>query len=314
MENQTFTADLITNIYFNQTFHVDLSTSFMGNTMTTPATEKETSHPGPATLLLALAIPLLIMATVGNSLAFAVMRRRSMRNTSPGVYFAAIACADTVTVYWGAVPFLIFYFTSIDLWSYHPWSCRVVIFILFTSADSAVWLLVAVTVDRFIAVKFPLVRKQMCTPKRAFIVACVLPSIAIIKNLHLFFTRGRQVIVDAALPEEEWAVSNCGFPTPEIEFFETYIRSWIAFSLYAVVPIVSVFILNVLIIRTLYTSRKVTTVTAAGEAKPSAREERARRSNYQLTERFHHISDTHHPKYHSIGDQTIPQPYEEWSC
>ena len=199
MENQTFTADLITNIYFNQTFHVDLSTSFMGNTMTTPATEKETSHPGPATLRLALAIPLLIMATVGNSLAFAVMRRRSMRNTSPGVYFAAIACADTVTVYWGAVPFLIFYFTSIDLWSYHPWSCRVVIFTLFTSADSAVWLLVAVTVDRFIAVKFPLARKQMCTPKRAFIVACVLPSIASIENLHLFLTQGRQVIVDAAL-------------------------------------------------------------------------------------------------------------------
>ena len=282
--------------------------------MTTPATEKETSHPVPATLRLALAIPLLIMATVGNSLAFAVMRRRSMRNTSPGVYFAAIACADTVTVYWGAVPFLIIYFTSIDLWSYHPWSCRVVIFTLFTSADSAVWLLVAVTVDRFIAVKFPLVRKQMWTPKRAFIVACVLPSIASIKNLHLFFTRGRQVIVDAALPEEEWAVSNCGFPTPEIEFFETYIRSWIAFSLYAVVPIVSVFILIVLIIHFSESYNCYRCGRSKTKREGGASGEIQLPTDSHVPERFHHISDTHHPKYHSIGDQTIPQPYEEWSC
>ncbi len=53
---------------------------------------------GPETLRFALGVPLLVMATVGNGLAFAVMRRRSMRETSPGVYFAAIACADTSTV------------------------------------------------------------------------------------------------------------------------------------------------------------------------------------------------------------------------
>ena len=290
----------------------------MGNTMTTLATEKETSHPGPATLRLALAIPLLIMATVGNSLAFAVMRRRSMRNTSPGVYFAAITCADTVTVYWGAVPFLIFYFTSIDLWSYHPWSCRVVIFTLFTSADSAVWLLVAVTVDRFIAVKFPLVRKQMCTPKRAFIVACVLPSIASIKNLHLFFTRGRQVIVDAALPEEEWAVSNCGFPTPEIEIFRNIYP--LLDRIFALRCCTHCFRVHTECSHHSYTLHFSESYNCyrCGRSKTKreggASEEIQLPTDSHVPERFHHISDTHHPKYHSIGDQTIPQPYEEWSC
>ncbi len=52
------------------------------------------------------------------------------------------------------MPFLIYYWSSVNLWVLHPWSCRVVIFTLFSSADSAVWLLVAVTVDRCTFVRF----------------------------------------------------------------------------------------------------------------------------------------------------------------
>ena len=75
------------------------------------------------------------------------MTKSSMKTSSPGVYFAAIAYLDSMVVYWGLVPFIIYYFTSVDLWTFHPWSCKIVIFMLFTSADSTIWMLVAVTVD-----------------------------------------------------------------------------------------------------------------------------------------------------------------------
>ena len=136
------------------------------------------------TLHVSLAIPLLIMASIGNSLSFVIMRRTSMKNTSAGVYFSAIACLDTMTVYCSVLPFTIYYFNSVDLQTLHPWSCKIIEFMLLICSDIAIWLLVAVTVDRFIAVKYPMKKSQMCTRKRAVIVACILPFISFLKNVH----------------------------------------------------------------------------------------------------------------------------------
>ena len=235
------------------------------------------------TIRVSLAIPLVITATWGNVLSFLIMRRKSMKITSPGIYFAAIACMDTMTVYLGLLPFVVYYFSSVDLWTLHPWSCKIVIFMLFTSCDSAVWLILAVTVDRFIAVKYPMNKPQMCTPNRAMIVALALPSIAILKNVHLFYTRGRQVMANPESPEE-WTVNNCGFPSPAIEYFETYIRTWIGFSLYAFIPIFSVLALNVLIIHTVWKVRKISAQSSKGEW--------IKKSNNQLTAMFLSVSIT----------------------
>ena len=193
------------------------------------------------------------------------MRKSSMKTSSPGVYSAAIAYLDTMVVYWGLVPFIIYYFTSVDFWTFHPWSCKIVIFMLLTSADSTIWMLVVVTVDRFIAVKFPMKKSQMCTRKRAVIISITLPFFAILKNVHLFYTRGRQVVANLELPEEKWIVKNCGYPTPAIEFFEIYIRTWIGFSLYAFIPMCSVFILNVLIMYTIWKVRKISSQSTRGQ-------------------------------------------------
>ena len=182
------------------------------------AEQENTLRSGPEILRLGCAIPLLLVATFGNVMSFIIMRRKSMKRSSPGIYFAAIACTDTSTVYWGLVPFVVYYFTSVDLWTLHPWSCKIIIFMLFSSADSAIWLLVAVTVDRFIAVRFPMKKSRLSTPRKASITACALPSIAMTKNFHCFFTRGKEVVSDPLLPKDQWVVKNCGFPTPAIEF------------------------------------------------------------------------------------------------
>ena len=246
--------------------------------------QENTFRSGPEMLRLGCAIPLLLIATFGNVMTFIIMRRKSMKSSSPGIYFAAIACTDTLTVYWGLLPFVVYYFSSIDLWTLHPWSCKIVIFMLFSSGDSAIWLLVAVTFDRFIAVRFPMKKSRLCTPRKASITACILPSVAMMKNLHYFFTRGKEVVPDPLLPKEQWMVKNCGFPTPAIAFFEQYIRTWIGFSLYAFIPIISVFILNIFIIQTLWKVSKV--------AVQSNRQQTARKSNNQLTAMLLSISIT----------------------
>ncbi len=253
---------------------------------------KSWSRSGPENIRVALYIPLLVLGTVGNILSFLVMRRKSLRVTSPGLYFAAIAVGDTVALFAGVLPFIIFYFSSVDLWSFHPWSCKIVIFTLFTSSDAAVWLVVAVTVDRFIAIKFPLKAKQLCTPKKARIVAVCLPVVAIFKNFHLFFTRGRQILEDPELPEEQWLIINCGFPTPAIEYFENYVRNWIALALFWLIPVISVIVLNTFIVLALWKVRQVGPSQDSSQQSANKQQERARKSNSQLTAMFLSVSIT----------------------
>ncbi len=105
-------------------------------------------------------------------------------------------------------------------------------------------MLAAVTVDRFIAITFPLKMKQMCTPRRAHIVSTAILMIAIAKNLHLFWTRGVQEIINSDGVIE---IFNCGWPNESYEYFGKYIRPWIAFSIYAFIPITGILFLNVII-------------------------------------------------------------------
>ncbi len=68
--------------------------------------------------------------------------------------------------------------------------------------------------------------------------------IAIAKNLHLFWTRGVQQVVNSDGVIE---IFNCGWPNESYESFGKYIRPWIAFSLYAFIPITGILFLNVII-------------------------------------------------------------------
>ncbi len=107
-------------------FTMDLNSITPEVTSSENATGGATGLPGSATLRLALYVPILVLGTVGNFLSFVVMRRKSMRETSPGVYFAAIAVGDTLALYVGVVPFIVFYSSGVDLWTLHAWSCRCV--------------------------------------------------------------------------------------------------------------------------------------------------------------------------------------------
>lgn len=112
------------------------------------------------------AILTIIGGTIGNTLCFIIMRGKTLKATSAGVFFSYIAIWDTATVYVGQLLFLVGYAGGVQLIPYHPWSCKIIFFLLFSCGDIAVWLLLAATVDRFIAITFPLKVKTLCTPKR----------------------------------------------------------------------------------------------------------------------------------------------------
>lgn len=54
----------------------------------------------------------------------------------------------------------------------------------------SVWLIVAFTVERFIAVQYPLHRPHMCTVARAKAIVCCIAAFSIIIHIYTFKTRG----------------------------------------------------------------------------------------------------------------------------
>ena len=219
-----------------------------------------------------MAVVTIVLGSVGNVLSLLVMQRPAMRNTSTAVYLSALAVADTLTLYAGQVPLLVDYFHDINLAQLSEGTCKLEWFLVFTLGDAAVWLLLSLTVDRFIAVLFATKAKAFCTRRRAVIVSVAVFALATFKNLHLLITRGLVVPENDAnstttatmieqvtqTPTDTATIKlTCGISMESANQFETYIRPWIGFSLYAFIPITAMLILNTLIAVTLVKMKRV---------------------------------------------------------
>lgn len=148
-------------------------------------------------------------------------------------------------------------------------SCKLEKFLNFTSIDTSIWICVAFTIDRLIAVCFPMFECGLCLPRNVKFHVLTAFLAAIFKNLHVFWTRGAEYIQVASpviknnfstsinpflthnIPLVLKLVSNCGSPTPEFKYFETYVRPWMAFVMISLLPCLIMVSCNVLIIRSL---------------------------------------------------------------
>ena len=181
-----------------------------------------------------------------------------------------MAVSDVMVLLTGMVPEMLEETRTVLFKELHPFTCKLEKFAFYSSADTSVWILVLFTVDRFVAVCYPLKKSNFCLPSRAKICSFVALLFALVKNVHVFWTRGSEyrVVVDGGggtgnetsdtssdvLRE---LVSNCGRPTPEYARFEKFIRPWIAFTLVSVLPFTVILLGNVAIIRALLTVRRV---------------------------------------------------------
>lgn len=120
---------------------------------------------------------LVILGTLGNCLSVFVFFYTKLRKLSSSYYLAALALSDTVVL------LTVFYIwlTLIDVTDFNtPVKCQLMVFITYVSSFLSSWFVVAFTVERFIAVQFPLRRPSMCTVTRAKIVLVFLTMFAVL--------------------------------------------------------------------------------------------------------------------------------------
>ncbi|KAL8616319.1 hypothetical protein ACOMHN_056262 [Nucella lapillus] len=191
----------------------------------------------------------IIMGTVGNLLSFIVLRCRAMVKVSSYQYLASLAIADCLVLYIGLLRLWLGEVTGTDFHDSTDWVCKLTISFGYMTSDLSVWLIIAVTVERYIVVCFPLRASTMINTARAKKVIGFLVLLMFTVNLHFFWT-----VEIVERPVDGQNVGNCE-ATPQYDTLVDTVWPWVDACIYSFVPFIFIIVLNILIIREVIKAR-----------------------------------------------------------
>jgi len=187
-----------------------------------------------------------IIGLIGNLLSSLLFSTTELWQTSCAVYFLLLAISDSIALIGGLHHCLIIgYHLQVNKAAY----CRARNFLSYMSMDMASWMVVAISVDRFYKVKFPLQARVYCTRKLTIIVSCILTIILVLKNFHL----STKFIGDFSIDALDNCDLNPDYPT-YVEFYKK-IWPWIDLAMFALLPFIIITSCNIFIIYNQYKRR-----------------------------------------------------------
>ena len=129
---------------------------------------------------------LILLGLIGNTLSFLVMIRPNNRKVSTCIYTAAISINDNSMLFCVLHDFLhVVSAMNIDKW--YLLECKINTFFAFFCLQCATYQVLAMTFDKYIAIKWPHRAATYSTPKRAKIIIATIICLVFIYNLPHFF-------------------------------------------------------------------------------------------------------------------------------
>ena len=202
--------------------------------------------------ILLLYVPpiLIILGTFGNIFSFIILKRKAMLKFSTYFYLMVLAIADTLVLYIGLLRLWIGELTGFDLRDQADWICKLTNVIGYTVSDFSVWLIIAVTIERYIVVCHPLKANTMCNTPRARKVILGLLAGLFLLNLHFFWT-----VKIMYFKHNNERIPQCGSADEHSRLVEE-IWPWMDAFIYSFLPFVAIMALNGLIIRQVVLARR----------------------------------------------------------
>ena len=184
--------------------------------------------------------PVLVpIGLIGNTLSFLVMIKPNNRKMSTCIYMAAISINDNIMM---ALAFNYWLGVGIKLYEADPLQCELMVYWVFVTMQNSTFQVCAMTVDKYIAIKWPHKTAIYSTAKRAKMTIVGILFCTLIFNIPHFFIS--KLIGSACVGY----VAGGTF---------TVVYSWMSFIINGLVPFISLLYMNCVIIKIVRGSRKM---------------------------------------------------------
>ena len=186
---------------------------------------------------------LVVLGTFGNIFSFIILKRKPMLKFSTYFYLMVLAVADTLVLYIGLLRMWIGELIGSDIRDKADWICKLTNVLGYTVSDFSVWLIIAVTVERYIVVCHPLKANSFCNIPRARRVTILLSVCLFCINVHFFWT------VELEYHQADGVtIPRCAGGPAHATLVED-VWPWVDAALYSFLPSMVIILLNCLIIR-----------------------------------------------------------------
>ncbi|XP_064624609.1 G-protein coupled receptor 183-A-like [Lineus longissimus] len=211
----------------------------------TPASDND--DPFQATILfIHIILPpiIIVVGIIGNVLSFLILRKPKYADQSTCFYMRILAISDTTELlFLNLQRYMWWLFTHFFLENGH-WFCKEYMYFFHVTLTNSHWILVLMTIDRFIAVVFPFRSLTMCTTVRAKKALAALVMISLTVNCQWFLS--------VYNPDSLVLKEKCALPNPNHE----QISQTVVLSVVFFVPLLIVICLNVSIVATVILHRR----------------------------------------------------------
>ena len=252
MDTTTSHTDDVTN--YSSTVTMAITSSALSN-------DKERYH-AAADILLLVAPPLiLVIGTIGNILILVVLSRRSLRTSCCSVFLRVLAVADTIVLYSGLWPYIMRHILDDQTLLSSDAYCKGRAFTFYLASHFAVWILVAVAIERLIGVCSPMKLHTMCSPTIVgSTVVVMLITLTMLDTLLLFMVKSERRVD----PDDNHVDYYCDSTQEPFFHFARAVWPWIDFAVYSAVPFVIMFVSNLCIIYKLCQSAAQRRISCVG--------------------------------------------------
>lgn len=124
---------------------------------------------------------LIVLGLFGNSISLMVFFTSKLRLQSTSQYLSALAISDILFLCQLVPPWLVAVSGS-TVFSQNG-CCQLIVYLSYVMCTTSSWLVVAFTIERFVAVVYPLHRNAICTVKRARLIITSLTTTSLLINL-----------------------------------------------------------------------------------------------------------------------------------
>ena len=193
---------------------------------------------------------LIVFGTCGNILSIVVLTAKSIRGSTTGLYLLILTVSDLAVLYTGLLRQWIIYLFEFDVRQVSEIACKIHTWLVYTSVDFSAWLLIAVTLERIIAVWFPYILKRKCNRQNGLILITVILISLLGLNSHFLYGMVYTRRLDGT--------KKCGYIDQNYQTFMDKAWSWIDLCAFCLIPFSFIVVGNCLILLKIAKSHRKT--------------------------------------------------------